>query len=95
MDTTYAEIDTEVILLPFIGSLAAETQPCFTWSKTCEWTKAKINDDVSYDMILGWACRVEMKPQVVAYWPIQYMILSSDAPLLTPEQKGKIKDYYE
>ena len=87
MDTSYAEKGTEVILGKHVERSAGTN-----WSDTMEryvGCKTKIVHVTSPDYSGCLCCVVECDRE--HFWRVESMILASDVPLLTPEQRLQMK----
>lgn len=80
MDPVYAEVGAEVV----VGLYYDPNGHFNSTAKKYFGKKTIIIERVSY------TCRVEIDKGFHC-WPIQDMILASDIPLLTPEQRARIK----
>jgi len=88
MDTSYAEKGTEVILGKHVRRSAGPN-----WSEEMEryvGCKTKIVQVTSPDYSGCLCCVVECDSGEYS-WRVENMILASDVPLLTPEQKSKLR----
>ena len=86
MDTSYAEVGTEVILGKHVRRSAGTN-----WSEAMEQyvgCKTKIVRVTSPDYSGCLCCVVECDRE--HFWRVENMILDSDVPLLTSEQKAKL-----
>ena len=88
MEDVYAEIGTEVIL----GRHTRTGTCCTNWYSQQELyvgRKARITRICGCDCIRALCCKVDVDDGVFP-WRVENMILASDIPLLTSEQKAKM-----
>ena len=80
MDPVYAEVGAEVVVGFHRQELYTTARPAYVGRKTTITRKHRYAN----------ACEVDAD-EGYNFWPIQDMILASDIPLLTSEQRARIK----
>ena len=79
MDSTYAEVGTEVILL-------SKSTPFYNGRKAVVTQSPRLGRDGSKSRY----CVVDVNSYCF-HWRVEDMILASDIPLLTPEQRAELQ----